>query len=103
MHNMHIVDIVSWKQMPTHAADIAARFVCNLYTQVSILLPTMPGTILSQSFIEHLFSSQESSYQYWPTAVGQLSEFGEYTVDLISEEALEGFTIRTLSVLHKKV
>ena len=46
---------------------------------------------------------QESSFQYWPAVVGQLTEFGEYTVDMISEEALTGFTIRTLSVLHKKV
>ncbi len=45
---------------------------------------------------------QESSFQYWP-AVGKMVKFGEYTVDLISEEILEGFTIRTLSVLNKKV
>ena len=32
-----------------------------------------------------------------------MAEFGEYTVDLLSEEPLEGFTIRTVSVLHKKV
>ena len=30
-------------------------------------------------------------------------KLGEYTVDLISEEILTGFTIRTLSVLNKKV
>ncbi len=46
---------------------------------------------------------QESSCQYWPSAVGELIEFEEYTVDLISEEALQGFTIRILSVLHNKV
>jgi hypothetical protein len=46
---------------------------------------------------------QESSCQYWPDAVGELAEFGDYTVDLISEEDLEGFTIRTLSVLNKQV
>ncbi len=32
-----------------------------------------------------------------------MAEFGEYTVDLMSEEILEGFTIRTLDVLHRKV
>ena len=46
---------------------------------------------------------QEASCQYWPITVGQLAVFGEYTVDLISEEAFEGFTIRTISILHKKV
>ena len=45
---------------------------------------------------------QESCFQYWP-ALGQSAEFGEYTVKLISEEPLEGFAIRTMSVLHKKV
>ena len=46
--------------------------------------------------------SKESSCQYWP-AVGRQAKFGEYVVELISEEALEGFTIRTISVLFKKV
>ena len=32
-----------------------------------------------------------------------MAEFGEYRVDLINEEPLEGFTIRKISVLHKKV
>ena len=100
MHNTHIVDIVSWKLMPTHVHIdvIAARYVTGIHRSLLSCSPPCPAQ--SQG---HLFSSQESSYQYWPTAVGQLIEFGEYTVDLISEEALEGFTIRTLSVLHKKV
>ena len=46
---------------------------------------------------------QESSCQYWPGDVGQMTKFGEYIVNLISEEALEGFTIRTVNVLHNKV
>ena len=50
----------------------------------------------------HLISLQESSYQYWPP-VGQVIVFGEYTVDLISEEPLTGFTVRKISVLEKKV
>ena len=45
--------------------------------------------------------SQESSYQYWPSSGVQ--NFGEYMVDLIGEEQLKGFTIRTLSVLEAKV
>ena len=32
-----------------------------------------------------------------------MGQFGEYTVDLISEEPLGGFTIRTLSILENKV
>ena len=46
---------------------------------------------------------QESCWQYWPDTVGEVTEFGEYIIDLISEETLTGFTIRTLSVLNKKV
>ena len=45
---------------------------------------------------------QESSYQYWPP-IGQVIVFGEYTVDLISEEPLTGFTVRKISVLDNKV
>jgi hypothetical protein len=45
----------------------------------------------------------EPRIQHWPAAVGQLTEYRDYTVDLISEEVMEGFTVRTLSVLHEKV
>ena len=34
--------------------------------------------------------------------IGHLAEFGEYTIDLMSEEPLEGFIIRTISVFHNK-
>ena len=40
-------------------------------------------------------------YQYWPTSGVQ--KIGEYTIDLIGEENLEGFVIRTLSVVEGKV
>ena len=40
----------------------------------------------------------ESSVQYWPGS-GMYS-YGEYTVELIGEEPLEGFTIRELSVVN---
>ena len=48
-----------------------------------------------------LLVSQESSHQYWPSSGVQ--NFGEFTVDLIGEEQLKGFTIRTLSVLEGNV
>ena len=44
---------------------------------------------------------EEASVQYWPDS--GMSQFGEYTVDLLGEEVLEGFTIRELSVLESKV
>ena len=50
---------------------------------------------------ELLLASQESSHQYWPSSGVQ--NFGEFTVDLIGEEQLKGFTIRTLSVLEGNV
>ena len=44
---------------------------------------------------------QEASAQYWPSS--GIAQYGEYTVDLLAEEPLQGFTIRTLSVMDKKV
>ena len=44
---------------------------------------------------------QEASAQYWPSS--GTYQYGEYTVDLLGEEPLEGFTIRSLSVMDSKV
>ena len=44
---------------------------------------------------------QEVCHQYWPS--GGTKRFGEYTVELLGEEKLEGFVVRTLSVLEPKV
>ena len=44
---------------------------------------------------------EESSTRYWPSS--GVFTYGEYTVDLIGEEPLEGFTIRDLSVMEGKV
>ena len=47
---------------------------------------------------------KEVCTQYWPKKKGQLREFKDFEVDLISEEeALAGFTVRNLSVLEFKV
>ena len=46
---------------------------------------------------------QESCSQYWPAAVGGTTEFGEYIIDLISEEVMAAFITRRLSVLNKRV
>ena len=43
---------------------------------------------------------QEVCYQYWPGSGSAV--YGEYTVELLNEEKLEGFVLRTLSV-HTKV
>ena len=40
---------------------------------------------------------------YWPRKVGEVQDYQGYTVDLINEEHLDGFTVRTLSVLEHKV
>ena len=50
-----------------------------------------------------LSALQECCYQYWPTTAGKSVQFGEYTVELTSEEVLTGFTIRTLDLLNTKV
>ena len=44
---------------------------------------------------------QEASAQYWPD--NGIDHYGEFAVDLLGEEPLEGFTIRTLSVMDTKV
>ena len=44
---------------------------------------------------------QEASAQYWPGS--GVAQYGEYAVDLLGEEPLEGFTIRELSVMDNKV
>lgn len=44
---------------------------------------------------------EEASAQYWPSS--GMYQYGEYVVDIIGEEPLEGFTIRNLSVMDTKV
>ena len=44
---------------------------------------------------------QEVCYQYWPTS--GVKQIGEFTVDLLGDEKLEGFVLRTLSVLDTMV
>ena len=44
---------------------------------------------------------QEVCYQYWPSS--GIVNIGEYTIDLLGEEKMKGFVLRTLSVLHSKV
>ena len=44
---------------------------------------------------------QETCYQYWPES--GLIQFREYTVDLMEEKVMEGFTKRTISVYNEKV
>ena len=44
---------------------------------------------------------QEASAQYWPSS--GTCQYGEYTVELMEEEPLEGFIIRDLSVMDTRV
>ena len=44
---------------------------------------------------------QEASAQYWPDS--GIAHYGEFAVDLLGEQPLEGFTIRKLSITHNKV
>ena len=44
---------------------------------------------------------KEASSQYWPSS--GTYQYGEYTVELMGEEPLEGFIIRDLSVTDSKV
>ena len=44
---------------------------------------------------------QEASAQYWPSSGAY--QYGEYSVELLGEEPLQGFIIRNLSVIDIKV
>ena len=44
---------------------------------------------------------QEASARYWPSS--GIYQYGEYNVELLGEEPLEGFIIRNLSVMDIKV
>ena len=44
---------------------------------------------------------QETCYQYWPSSGSQT--FGEFTVELLGEEQLSGFSIRNFSLINNKV
>ena len=44
---------------------------------------------------------QEASAQYWPSS--GTYQYGEYCIELVGEEPLEGFVIRNLSVTDIKV
>ena len=46
-------------------------------------------------------SLQEVCYQYWPGRRAQ--SYGEFRVELLSEEKKRGFVLRTFSVLQAKV
>ena len=54
--------------------------------------------VMTSSLIE---GGQEASAQYWPGS--GVAHYGEFAVDLLGEEKLQGFKIRNLSVLNTKV
>ena len=54
--------------------------------------------VMTSDLIE---GGQEASAQYWPDS--GIEHYGEFAVDLLGEEILEGFTIRKISITHNKV
>ena len=44
---------------------------------------------------------QEASAQYWPSSGSY--QYGEYNVELVGEEPLEGFIIRDISITDNRV
>ena len=54
--------------------------------------------VMTSSLVE---GGQEASSQYWPN--GGTAHHGEFAVDLMGEEKLEGFIIRNFSVMDAKV
>ena len=54
--------------------------------------------VMTSDFIE---GGQETSTQYWPDS--GIAHYGEFTVDLLGEEKLQGFVIRNLSIMDTNV
>ena len=54
--------------------------------------------VMTSALIEE---GQEASAQYWPDS--GIAHYGEFAVDLLGEEKLQGFMIRNLSVMDTKV
>ena len=54
--------------------------------------------VMTSALIEE---GKEASAQYWPDS--GIARYGEFTVDLLGEEKLQGFMIRNLSVMDTKV
>ena len=54
--------------------------------------------VMTSSLVE---GGQEASAQYWPDS--GIAHYGEFAVDLLGEEKLQGFMIRNLSVMDTKV
>ena len=54
--------------------------------------------VMTSALIE---GGQEASAQYWPDS--GIAHYGEFAVDLLGEEKLQGFVIRNLSVMDTKV
>lgn len=46
---------------------------------------------------------EETCYQYWPEIDAEIQELGEYLVDHVYEQTYNGFIIRNLRILDKKV
>ena len=44
---------------------------------------------------------QEVCYQYWPSSGSQT--YGEFTVELVEEEEMEGHTLKTIAITHSEV
>ena len=75
---------------------------CSIYVEgTSIPLPHIALLDIDDLGQFDSLIIQNVCYQYWPTSGVQ--KIGEYTIDLIGEENLEGFVIRTLSVVEGKV
>ena len=54
--------------------------------------------VMTSALIE---GGQEASTRYWPDS--GIAHYGEFTVDLLGEEKLQGSIIRNLSVMDTKV
>ena len=65
---------------------------------VSFEMISMNCNSITSSLVE---GGQEASAQYWPDS--GIAHYGEFTVDLLGEEKLQGFVIRNLSVMDTKV
>ena len=59
------------------------------------------GLMVWLCVVQYYVCVQEVCHQYWPTS--GVMHVEEFTVELLGEERLTGFIIRSFSLLHRKV
>ena len=89
-----------WKMVHDRKCGVIVM-LSGLVEGGQVRMVATPTTGSGHAFVIPCLHIQEVCYQYWPSTRSQ--RFGEFTVELLGEERLQGFVLRTLSVKDSKV